>query len=205
MKPAVAPTLVVALLIPAFAVAAYQRTRDPDWPCQQIKVPTLSLASVWAGPPVDPTQSKWQENTEVASLVRKIAQRRMPIDQARENVNDFARQSGARKQSQMLAAMAGLFDVLNQERDSVIAGLDRFGARQKTLAEGIRSENEKLQAMQADPHADPQAVQKLTNQTTLDVQMFEDRRQALRYACDVPGKIEQRLFALAQAIQQDLQ
>ena len=42
-------------------------------------------------------------------------------------------------------------------------------------------------------------------QVTWDAEVFRDRRQALSYACDVPGKIEQRLFALARIIQQELQ
>ena len=33
---------------------------------------------------------------------------------------------------------------------------------------------------------------------------FQDRRQAIGYACDVPAKIEQRLFAIARQIQQEL-
>ena len=35
------------------AVAQFRGKTDPDWPCQQIKAPTFSLASVWAGPPLD--------------------------------------------------------------------------------------------------------------------------------------------------------
>ena len=27
--------------------------RYPDWPCIQAKVPEISLAAVWAGPPLD--------------------------------------------------------------------------------------------------------------------------------------------------------
>jgi len=27
--------------------------RYPDWPCTQAKVPEISLAAVWAGPPLD--------------------------------------------------------------------------------------------------------------------------------------------------------
>ena len=27
--------------------------RYPDWPCNQLKVPDISIAGVWAGPPID--------------------------------------------------------------------------------------------------------------------------------------------------------
>jgi hypothetical protein len=198
------PCLAMLLLLPTAAGAVFQRARDPDWPCQQIKVPTLSLAAVWAGPPIDPQQGTWRQDPEVTSLVGQITQRRTPIDEAKKNVLDFGQRAGLQREPRLLATMAGVFDVLNQQRDSVLAGLDRFGQRQKVLAGEIRSDNEKLQAMQADPRADANAVQQLTNQINLEVQMFQDRRQALSYACDVPSKIEQRLFGLAQAIQQSL-
>jgi hypothetical protein len=104
----------------------------------------------------------------------------------------------------LLQVLVGLFNVLDQERDSVMSGLDRFGVRQKELAAEIRGDNEKLRALQADSTSDPKAVQQLTQQVTWEVEVFQDRRQALSYACDVPGKIEQRLFALAHQIQQEL-
>jgi hypothetical protein len=80
--------------------------------------------------------------------------------------------------------------------------LDRFGHRQKELAENLRADNEKLSAMHQDASADPAAVNKLTQQVTWEAQVFQDRREALGYACDVPAAIEQRLFALARTIQQ---
>ena len=59
--------------------------------------------------------------------------------------------------------------------------------------------------MQADPGSDAGDVNQMTQRVTWEAQVFQDRRQSLSYACDVPGKIEQRLFALARTIQQALQ
>jgi hypothetical protein len=199
MRPAI---ITAALLIPALALA--QPHRDPDWPCQQIKVPELSLAAVWSGAPVDPQDDRWKENPAVTDLVDKLAPRRQPIDQTQTLLHDFAQHAGTDKQAQLLQVLVGLFNVLDSERDSVITGLDRFGARQKELAAEIRADNEKLRALQHDPAADPNTVQQMTQQVTWEAEVFQDRRQALSYACDVPGKIEQRLFALARQIQQEL-
>jgi len=185
------------------ANAAPSGPTDPDWPCQQIKVPKLSLAAVWAGPPVDPRQFEWEQDQQVADLVHSIAQRREPLEQAQDQVKAFAQQPD--KQQKLLALLAGLFSVLDQERGAVIAGLDRFGSRQKELAAGIRDDNDKLRQMQADSTADPAAVGQMVQRVAWEAEVFQDRRQALSYACDVPGKIEQRLFALARTIQQDLQ
>ncbi len=193
-----------ALIAVAMADAAPPRPSDPDWPCQQIKVPELSLAAVWGGPPVDPQQIDWQHDEAVADLVHEVAQRREPLTQAQDKIHAFAQQAKDQKQQKLLALLAGLFSVLNDERSTVIAGLDRFGVRQKELAAGIREDNAKLRQLQEDPAAGSGAVNQMVQRVTWEAEVFQDRRQSLSYACDVPGKIEQRLFALARTIQQEL-
>jgi hypothetical protein len=42
-----------ALLLPAANMALAAMNTDPDWPCIQRKVPELSIASLWQGPPAD--------------------------------------------------------------------------------------------------------------------------------------------------------
>lgn len=194
---------IFALCLVPFACNAAQH--DPDWPCQQIKIPDLALASVWSGPPVEPGKSHWQDDRDVADLVQKLAPRREPIEQAQTLVHDFAEHSGEKKQSRLLQLMAGLFTTLDAEHVSVVSGLDRFGGRQKDLAAGIRQDNEKLHALQHDKAADPENIQKMVQQVTWEAELFQDRRQAISYACDAPAKIEQRLFGLAHLIQQELE
>lgn len=184
------------------ANAAPPGPRDSDWPCQQIKVPQLSLASVWSGPPVS---GDWQRDQQVIDLAQEVVQRRVPIEQAQQKIHVFARQAGDQKQAKLLELLGGMFSMLDDERSSVIAGLDRFGARQKELAAQLRDDNEKLRIMQADSSSAAGDVNQMTERVTWEAQVFQDRRQALSYACDVPGKIEQRLFALARTIQSELQ
>jgi hypothetical protein len=194
-----------ALVMGTVADAAPPGPRDPDWPCQQIKVPALSLAAVWTGPPVDPQQIDWQHDQAVADLVHEIAQRREPLRQAQDKIHAFSQQAAEQKQQKLLALLAGLFSVLDDERSTVITGLDRLGVRQKELAAGIRDDNAKLRQLQADSTADAGELNQMVQRVTWEAEVFQDRRQALSYACDVPGKIEQRLFALARTIQQELQ
>ena len=194
-----------ALFVAVAAEAAPPGPRDPDWPCQQIKVPVLSLAAVWTGPPVDPQQIDWQHDQAVADLVHEIAQRREPVVRAQDKIHAFAQQAKEQKGQKLLALVAGLFSVLDDERSTVISGLDRFGVRQKELAAGIRDDNAKLRQLQADSAADAGELNQMVQRVTWEAEVFQDRRQVLSYACDVPGKIEQRLFALARTIQQELQ
>lgn len=200
----VASSLMIGLR-PDTALAQSAGQRDADWPCQQIKVPTLSLAAVWSGPAIDLNDPGWKNNETASALAESVTPRRVPIAAAEAAIHSFAQQEGGSKTPALLAAMAGIFSTLNQEHASVIAGLDRFGGRQRELATQIREENEKLSALQTGPSADPKAAEALAQRVTWDAQVFEDRRQALSYACDVPPKIEQRLFALARAIQQELE
>jgi len=203
--PVVGLALGIVLATATTAGSAPPGPRDPDWPCEQIKVPQLSLAAVWSGPPLDQKQDDWRQDQHVADLVEETAQRRMPIEQAQQRIQAFAAQAGDQRQSKLLQLLAGLFSVLDDERSSVIAGLDRFGLRQKELATVLRGDNDKLRAMQTDAKSDASDINQMTQKVTWEAQVFQDRRQSLRYACDVPGKIEQRLFALARTIQEALQ
>jgi hypothetical protein len=187
------------------ASSALPGPRDPDWPCEQIKVPELSLAAVWSGPSPDQQPDDWRQDPQVADLVEAIVQRRVPIEDAQARITAFAAQAGDQKQHRLLLVLGGAFSVLNDERGSVMSGLDRFGARQKALAASLRTDNEKLRALRSDPASAAAELNQMMQQTTWEAEIFQDRRQALRYACEVPGKIEQRLFALARAIQAALQ
>ncbi len=183
------------------AFAAAPGPRDANWPCMSIKVPSLSLAAVWSGPSVEAYRTTWSADTQVADLAARLAQRRLPMDQATAEIKRFAAASGKAK---LLPLVAGLFEVLNQERASVVAGLDRFGARQQELAGEIRGQVDKLHTLQAAADQDTKQIAALGDQLTWETRLFEERRQTTQYACAVPDLIEQRFFALARVIQQNL-
>jgi len=182
------------------AQAALPRNPDPDWPCMQIKVPELSVASVWAGPPITAYLGTWSKDADVANLAGRLVARRLPMKDAQAEIADFANASG-HDQQKLLALFAGVFQLSNQERASVLAGLDRFGKRQKELAAQIRAESESVNDLQASATADAQKVGDAQNRLNWDLQVFRNRGDSIHYACDAPGLIEQRLFAVARAIQ----
>src|SRR5262249_5752790 len=47
--------------------------RFPDWPCNQIKVPEISVAAVWAGPSIDDVGNAWEEDATIRDLVARLA------------------------------------------------------------------------------------------------------------------------------------
>ena len=150
---------IIALLAGcATAATAAPRNSDPDWPCQQVKVAELSVAAFWSGPAVEPATSGWQTNDAVAALVAAVTQRRLPMEAATQRIATFARDAGEERDRTMPLVFAGVFDVLNREREKVIGGLDRFGQRQKTLAEGLRQDGEALRSAQTATPPDDEKV-----------------------------------------------
>src|SRR5260370_24728629 len=79
--------------IPCFAADP----RYPDWPCAQAKVPEVSIAAVWAGPPLDDGASKWKDDAKVRALLPRLAARRTPLDEAQKTNTDFLARSTAQK------------------------------------------------------------------------------------------------------------
>ena len=188
----------VALLTPP-AVAEYKSKTDPDWPCQQIKTPTFSLASIWAGPELDLDSQDWRGERDVADLEAKMAQRRVPVADVESAIADFKAKAGPDANAKLLRAFAAAFSDLTRQRSEIVEGLDRIGRRQKALAERLRAENEAASdqngAAQAPPGADSQQG------LLWDLRIFNDRRQTVTYVCETPTLIEQRIGQIARAVQ----
>jgi hypothetical protein len=193
------PLILAAALL--LGVAAGPPGRDPDWPCQSIRVPELVLGTMWEGPDLTAATASWTGDTAVADLVPRIAARRMPLDQAEAAIRDFAQGAGAARREELLRLAAGIFATLDAERAQVVGGLDRFGRRQKQLAAQIRADFAKLRT--APPAASGTATEgagPLGDQLGWETRLFEQRRQAIATACVVPNRIEQRAYALLHTI-----
>ena len=179
--------------------------RYPDWPCAQAKVPEISLAAVWAGPSLEDVQESWKDDAGTSALVAKIAARRTPLDEAEKELKDFLATAGGDKTAAAKRLFAGLFETLNAQRSSVMNGLERVTRKQRDAADKIRGDTIELQALQGAPSPDQAKVDELSNRLIWETRIFEDRRQVVRYVCEVPTAIDQRLFALGRVIQQELE
>jgi hypothetical protein len=193
----------VALALPGVALAA--DPRFPDWPCAQIKVPEISIAAVWAGPPIDEVGNAWEEDPVIKDHVARLAARRTSLDDAQKAIADFITGNAAERQQKAKLLFAGLFKMLNHERSEVMNGLERFFRQQKTFAGTIRAEAFELRNLQDAAERDQGKVDELANRIEWGTRIFEERRKTIGYACEVPVLIEQRLFALARTIQQALE
>ena len=179
--------------------------RYPDWPCVQAKVPEISLAAVWAGPPLDDATAKWQSDAKVSTLVAKLAARKTPLEEAKQAITEFLAGSAAEKAAAGKLLFAGLFETLNAQRNSVLNGLERVTRKQRDAAEKVRSDTLALQALQGASPPDQSRIDELSNQLIWETRIFEDRRRVIGFVCEVPTAIDQRLFALARVIQQEME
>jgi hypothetical protein len=182
---------------PAFALDP----RYPDWPCQQLKVPEISIASVWTGPAIEDIDKAKPTDPKETELVARLAARRTSMEDARKLIADFVAGTSQEKQQKAERLVAGLYSTLNAQRDEVMGGIERFSRKQKAMAEQIRAKIQKMRQLQDTPNADHAESDELTNQLTWQTRIFEDRQKSTSYVCEVPVLIEKRLFDLARAIQ----
>ncbi len=199
-------SLLLALLSLAFVPIATAQTpqqqSQPDWPCRQVRVLELAIASVWTGPPLDDAMKHWREDQTVADLVVRLSQRRTPVDEVERLIAQFAKSSGDKRKERLTTLFAGVYERMNDERRDVVNGLDRFGRRLKDMAEKAREETQTLRDLQDQKPPDPEAVKKASEALQWRLRLFEEQRRMVGYVCESPALIEQRFGALARAIRQ---
>lgn len=176
------------------------------WPCRSVKVPEISLPAVWPGPPISHIQpAAWLNDPVVSAMAARLAARRTPLEEALALAVEFGNAAGPAKRERLLTLFAALFSTLARERGEVIAGLERFGSRQKELADQIRAQTANMRELQDQPATEPKKLEDVTTQLAWDMRIFEDKRKSVSFVCETPVLIEQRLFALGRAIAAELE
>lgn len=176
---------------------------NPDWPCIQRKVVTLTSAQMWDGPSVDDLTG-WRDSDEITKLIAVLVSRRVPIEQAAAAIVQFAAAQPQDKRDEALKVLfAGLLSTINGDRATVMNGIERFQRRQKARAAEIEREGAALRQLKERAATDEKARSELTaaeDRYNWDVRVFTERQQSLPLACEVPVVIEQRLFELTREI-----
>lgn len=181
-------------LFPAVAIAQDAQA-NADWPCIQPLVPRISPAQVWSGPIPDP--AKLAKAHDVDRLAVKIAARRLPVEEADKLVGDFAKEQKPDMVNEKLSLLFGrTLQIINSDRASIIAGLERFTKGQRQLSERIRKNQAKLQ----EDKPTGEEGKSLAEAVKWDTRLFTERQNTLTYLCEQPVILEHRAFALGQAI-----
>lgn len=197
--------LCLALLLAAGPALA-QPKADPDWPCAQRKVTTLGYGSFWTGPDLAEA-GEWGNDREAAQLARKLASRRTELREADTLLDEFTEKlDPAEKSKRLTRVFAGVFEIINGERSTVMSGITRYAQGQRRLAERIRDEADKVSELKDSPESDPTKVASkeaadLETQFNWDRRIFDERNQSVSYVCEVPTILEQRLGEIARRIQ----
>ena len=189
--------LALLSLLAALGTALAASSEDPDWPCVQRRVPEVSAGMVWAGPPLEELKADWREDPEVSQLAGKIAARRTELEAAKAAVADFAAGLGADRSEKLTLLFAGTLSIVNQDRASILSGIERFTRKQRALADRIGETSAKLKALPADAATQRE---ELEQQRVWDTRIYEDRERSLTYICEQPVLLEQRIFALGREI-----
>ena len=62
-----------------------------------------------------------------------------------------------------------------------------------------------MQALQSASTSDQTKIEELGNQLVWETRIFEERQRVVKFVCEVPTAIDQRLFALSRVIQQEME
>lgn len=185
-----------------FAVPA-ARSAEPEWPCIQRKVLTLTAAQMWDGPEVDGLTG-WESDAEMARLIKGLVSRANTMEQAAESLAQWAKaQPDALRDEKLKALFAGVLKTINDDRAVILAGIERFQHRQREIAERIQVQGAALGALRAKAATDDKAKAELMaaeDRYKWDTRFFAERQESLPLACEIPVQIEQRAFDLAREI-----
>lgn len=186
-----------ALMLAAVLTAGSARaaSENPDWPCIQRLVPSISTGQVWAGPEIEP--NAWAGDDEVEDLAAELAARRLSIEDARAQIDAFTETLGEEERNARLTALFGrTLQLINRDRASLVSGIKRFAESQRALAERIRSQRVAL----AEGRQSASDAESLREALTWEIRVYDDRQDSMTYLCEQPVLLEQRAFALGSAI-----
>ncbi len=163
---------------------------SPDWPCVQRKVPIISPAQVWDGPPIDGIKEfdpSIRDLTEVLES-RRVSHPRMPRRRSRSSPPSSRRPSATRSSPSCSPAC---WTKINTDRQFVMAKVEDFQKRQKGRAAELEREGQKLaeKGIAATDELLPTET-KLTpeqQEYNWNARIFQERQQNLTHGVRDPG------------------
>ncbi len=177
---------------------------NPDWPCVQKKIESLSVAQTWDGPPVETEKAPWADDEKIKDLLQILMSRKIELPAAEDAVKKYAEaQAPAERDAKLTLLFAGLFENSNSQRRTVINGLEKYLKAQRGRAQVIEQkgiELDELKQKSGFDEAAEAAVAKAQEAFDWESRIFQERQQNIPVACEIPVIIEQRLYDLAKVI-----
>jgi hypothetical protein len=176
---------------------------SPDWPCVQRKVPVVSPAQVWDGPPIDGIK---EFDPATRDLTELLESRRVSPEDAEKAIKEYGAQfpEGAERDKKLTELFAAFLNEINTDRQFVMGKVEEFQKRQKGRAVELEREGQKLadKGIAATDELLPTET-KLTpeqQEYNWNARIFQERQQNLTMACEIPVLIEQRAYEIGRLI-----
>jgi hypothetical protein len=155
---------------------------------------------MWTGP-IPPED--WRPDRELSDLARRLAPRRVPIEQVETEATAYAGGTEGDARALRLAELfAALLRQINAERGEIIAGIARYAHRQAGFSEQVEAMQLELADLESvpDDKKDWDRIEEIQDTLAWETRIFKERAQSLTYVCETPVLLEQRAFAIARAL-----
>jgi len=185
----------------ANAQSTAPRREDASWPCQQRLVPKLAAAAYWNGPEIE-NLGDWHADSEIASLVQRLAPRRVSTEEGLAEIAAFVQSLSGDRARRLVLAFQGLLEETDRERAALIEQLKQIGRRQHELADLVAQLAAELNSVPPDASGEAAAKRvDLQQRHDFTARNFEEIQRTIRYACETPVALDTRLGAWARALQ----
>ena len=186
----------IALALHATPIFAQYPGQDPDWPCAQRLVPTLTPGSYWNGP--ISSNPSWRDDEALFELVTDIVNRDTDDADGLAKLNIYVNSiPNAQRAAALPQLFSAIVDQTNDERTLLIQRIKQLGLRQRRMGDVVASISTKVDEL---PTTDPH-YQDLAGERDFDVRAFQETQHTMRYACEAPANMERRLGLYARALQ----
>jgi hypothetical protein len=200
----IVPVAFLVALASAFGTTAEAARGQGDWPCIQREVPQISAGMVWTVGPIDAEDQSWSKDQLVADKVAEVSSRRKTVDQTIKVIDEFAGGLKEDRARVLTALFTGVLQRLNAERRQIMGGIKRYARKQAALAKLIKDRSIEWETLsgKTTTEEEKRKLAELEEQLAWDTRIYDEREQSLRYVCEIPVFLEQRLFKIGRHISQ---
>ena len=164
-------------------------------------MPRLAAAAYWNGPEIE-NPGDWQADSEIASLVQRLAPRRVSTEEGLAEIAAFAQNLSGDRARRLALAFRGLLEETDRERAVLIEQLKQIGRRQSELADLVAQLAAELKSVPPDTTGEAAARRvDLQQRHDFTARNFEEIQRTIRYACETPVALDARLGTWARALQ----
>lgn len=185
------------------------------WPCIQGYVPDMSLATVWPELDVNTIVEIGAYDNNASEELRELRQEVVDLSLPQQDlnilINNYLLLSSSPSVSKSdfnESLYLHFFEHVQKNRHKAIKGIIRYAKRQEIMSQSIekrRATIERYQNNIVDENSSRDIksdLEQLKIDQTWETRLFLEREKKLNYLCELPVKLEQRIFFIARLLNQ---